>query len=86
MVAAGHEERVLRWPTLSGLVGERSGWSPREEEPERWADHVAGETVEIIAGQGEKWDKPGARRRPPRLRTPSPLWIGSSYAVPIGYV
>ncbi|XP_033183048.2 uncharacterized protein LOC117153268 isoform X2 [Bombus vancouverensis nearcticus] len=25
LVVAGHEERVLRWPTLSGLIGERSG-------------------------------------------------------------
>ncbi|OAD53419.1 hypothetical protein WN48_09974 [Eufriesea mexicana] len=83
LVAAGHEERVLRWPTLSGLIGERSGgWV--EEETERRVDHVAGGAVEIIAGQEEKWDKLGARRRPRRLRTPSPLWIGSSCVVRIG--
>lgn len=48
--------------------------------------HVAGETVEIIAGQKEKWDKLGARRRPRRHRTPSLLWIESSYVARIGYV
>lgn len=85
LVAAGHEERVLRWPTLSGLIGERSGGRV-EEETEKRADHVAGGAVEIIAGQEEKWDKLGARRRPRRLRTPSPLWTGSSCVARIGYV
>lgn len=47
---------------------------------------MAGETVEIIAGQKEKWDKLGARRRPRRHRIPSLLWIESSYVARIGYV
>lgn len=47
---------------------------------------MAGETVEIIAGRKEKWDKLGARRRPRRHRTPSHLWIESSYVARIGYV
>lgn len=47
---------------------------------------MAGGAVEIIAGQEEKWDRLGARRRPRRLRTPSPLWIGFSCVACIGYV
>lgn len=41
LVAAGHEERVLRWPTLSSLIGERKkqgegeGQEEEEEEEEK---------------------------------------------------
>lgn len=34
LVAAGHEERVLRWPTLSSLIGERKKQGEGEEEEE----------------------------------------------------
>lgn len=57
-----------------------------KETGRRRGHHVAGETVEIIAGRKEKWDKLGARRRPRRHRTPSHLWIESSYVARIGYV
>lgn len=35
LVAAGHKEQVLRWPTLSGLIGERSGTAFRSKKKQR---------------------------------------------------
>ena len=91
LVAAGRKEQVLRWPTLSDLIGERTGTAFRSTKEQGCGggggvDHVAGEAVEIIAGQEEKWGRLGARRRPRRLRTPSPLWIEFSCVACIGYV
>lgn len=82
-VAAGHEERVSRWPTLSGLIGERRNHGPpRLVRATRLED---GRPTTQTSGREKRiWDKRGARRGPARPRTPSRRWIACSYDARIG--